>query len=112
MSVSSTPIGSVAISAVPMRLQMCLTSAGNAARIACSICVLFSMERSIGVSARRTTLSVMAPSESVGTNSEPRLGAMKPKATTRMTSATSNDRQTCAAWRIRSTGREWRGRSA
>ena len=74
MSVNSTPIGSVAISAVPMRLQTWYTSSGKALRMACSIFVLSSMDRSIGVSAKRTTLMTMAPSESVGTNAEPGWG--------------------------------------
>ena len=46
MSVSSMPIGSVAISAVPMRLQTCSTSSGNSANRAFSICVLYLIESS------------------------------------------------------------------
>ena len=82
-SVSSTPIGSVAISAVPIRLQTCSTSSGNARRMAFSISVLVRIDSSMSVPARRTTLMTMAPSESRGTNSEPRFGAIIPKATTR-----------------------------
>ena len=40
VSVSSTPIGSVATSAVPMRLQTFSTSSGNVSRITRSISVL------------------------------------------------------------------------
>ena len=79
MSVSSTPIGSVAISAVPIRLQTCSTSSGNSASTAFSICVLYPIESSRSVPASRTTLIAIAPSESRGTNSEPRFGAIDPE---------------------------------
>ncbi len=81
ISVSSMPIGSVAISAVPMRLQTCSTSSGNAASTAFSICVLYLIESSRSVPVSRTTLTAIAPSDSRGTNSEPKFGAMMPNAT-------------------------------
>ncbi len=95
MSVSSTPIGSVAISAVPMRDQTWLISSGKARKSACSICVFSSTERSMGVSARRTTLMVRAPSESVGTNSVPRFGAIRPKAMKSTTAAPARTAKRC-----------------
>ena len=52
MSVSSTPIGSVAISAVPMRLQTCSTSSGNAFRISL-LHLRVVLDRLVQIGARR-----------------------------------------------------------
>ena len=48
-----TPIGSVAISAVPMRLQTCATSSGNSANTARSSRVFWAIDSSKSVPARR-----------------------------------------------------------
>lgn len=80
-SVSSTPIGSVATSAVPIRDQIRSTSSGNAARTAFSMLVFRRIDSSRSVPASRTTFMLIAPSDRRGTNSEPSRGAIVPKAT-------------------------------
>ena len=66
---------------------------GKVARIAFSICVLYSIESSRSVPVSRTTLMAMAPSDSRGTNSDPKFGAIRPKATNIRLAATRNDQR-------------------
>ena len=85
MSVSSVPMGSVAISAVPIRLQTWRISSGNFSFRSCSMRVLYSVEVSMDVPARRMVLAVMAPSLSLGMNSPPRREARMPVTTSNAT---------------------------
>ncbi len=81
MSVSSTPMGSVATSPLPIRLQTYWISSGKAASNAFSMRVLYRIDSLRSVPAKRTTLTAIAPSESLGTNSKPRFGKIMPNAT-------------------------------
>ena len=78
ISVSSTPMGSVATSAVPALLHTCLISSGNAFKSTFSTMVLVATDSSRLVPASRTVPNAIAPSESLGINSAPRFGATMP----------------------------------
>ena len=71
MSVSSIPIGSVATSAVPIRLQMCSISSGKSSSSTSSIRVLYRTDSSIETPASRMVFTTIEPSLSRGMNSPP-----------------------------------------
>src|SRR2546422_7362212 len=73
------PIGSVAISGLPMRLTMVSVS-GNS-RTICSSDVVIRTASESATLGRRFTLIAMAPSSNLGRNSAPRYGNNAPHAT-------------------------------
>ena len=74
ISVSSSPIGSVATSAVPMRLQACSISSGNSSKRRASRRVLPRIDSSMDTPANLMVLATSEPSPRWGMNSPPRLG--------------------------------------
>lgn len=80
MSEISTPMGSVAISARPVREMMVSISSGNASVNALSTRPVAAMDSSRDTEGGRIACMAMAPSSRVGMNSAPMVAASRPPA--------------------------------